>query len=135
MLKTLMLTAATLALITSTSLADDFLTELSNVDVSSFADADISIEDDVLGDLDVDALASEAGTEGEDAIEACFRRCGYRSYGCHYGNFGYGYNHGYNYGCNYHCYQPVYHQYYCHRPVYTTYQVSYCPTYSYWGCY
>ena len=125
MLKTLMLTITSLALLSTVTMADDdLLAELSTFDVAAIADADISIEDDMLADLDVDQLSADAGTE-DDAIEACFRRFGYRSYG------GYGYNYGcYNY-CR-PCYRPCYQHYYVHRPVYT---VTYCPVYTHWGCY
>ena len=67
------------------------------------------------------------GEESEDAIEACFRRFGYR-----YGGWGYGYR----------CYRPYYSYrvchptYYCYRPVYH-YSCYPVVTYyrSYWGCY
>ena len=78
--------------------------------------------DSLLRRLNVDALSADSDN-GEDAIEACFRRF----YGC-YGNY-----YGGCYGYNYHCYRPCYSYYYCYRPVYT-----YCYTpvyYHYWGCY
>ncbi len=99
-----------------------------DLDLSQISDAAIETEEPGLGDLDVDALADQAGDESTDAVEACFRRFGYRSYG---------YGYGYGYSCYrpcysyYHCYQPTY---YCYRPVqYYTYPVvSY---HTYWGCY
>ena len=110
--------------------ADDFMTELSGLDASSIVDADISIEASAF-DIDVDSLSAEAGEEGEVAIEACFRRFGYRSCG-----YGYGYNcHRYNY-CYRPCYRPCYTQYYSYRPCYN-YSYCYRPVHhvSYWGCY
>src|SRR5689334_4932532 len=74
---------------------DDLLKDVASLKASSISDASISIED-ASGALDVDALASNAGTEkSKDAIEACFR------------NFGYGYGCGYGYNC-WNCYQPCY---------------------------
>lgn len=101
--------------------ADD---SLPNLDLAQINDAAIEIDTASLDNLDVDGLAAEAGKEkSEDAIEACFRRFGYR-----YGGYGYS------------CYRPYYSHrycyptYYCYRPVhYYTYPVV---TYrSYWGCY
>ncbi len=104
---------------------DDLFNELSTVSVDSISDADIAIEES-FADIDVDALLDGTTADNDDAVEACFRRFGYRSYR-HYGHYGYGYR----YGCGYRtfrsCYTP---SYYCYRPVY-----SYCPSYSYWGCY
>ena len=103
--------------------------EALDIDLSSIADADIEIVENTL-DLDVDALAADAGEEAEEnAIEACFRRINYRSrsWGC-----GHYYNSCYN-----HCYN------YC-RPLYSYRAITYCPpvcrvictpvsSYS-WGC-
>ena len=99
---------------------DDLFNELSTVSVDSISDADIAIEESI-ADVDVDALLEGTTADSDDAVEACFRRFGYRSYRyCGYG-YGCGYRTFYNY------YTP---SYYCYRPVY-----SYCPSYSYWGCY
>lgn len=133
MFKKLMFAVVPVLMLVGTTFADDGLT----IDASTIADADVNIVDMAL-DIDVDQLAAAAGTEKKtDAIEACFRHCGYSSHG-----WGGGYSSCYS---NYHCYQPYYSysSYCCARPVYYT---SYCqPTYSYscyqpcytsyWGCY
>lgn len=107
--------------------ADDTLPEFNLAEIT---DAAVEIDTASLDNLDVDALASDAGGEdSEDAVEACFRRFGYRHYGCGYG-YGYGYS----------CYRPYYSYrcyptYYSYRPVhYYSYPtvVSYG---GYWGCY
>lgn len=106
---------------------DDLLNELASGNGPDIADASVEVEDFSL-DIDVDELAADADGE-EDAVEACFRRFGYRSWGFRSYGYGYGYN----------CYRPAYsYSYYrpllC-QPVYHTY--SYCaPIVShYWGCY
>lgn len=122
MIKKVLFAVAPLCLLAVGSFAsanDDLLDEVASLNADSINTAEIAIEDFNL-DLDVDALSADV-EDGEDAIEACYRRF-YRSYygGC--------YN---NYRCNY--YRPCYRSYYCYRPVYT-----YCYTpcyYSYWGCY
>ena len=73
MLKNVMLALVPLTMLAASVKADDDL----SIDVASIADADVSIVEAGL-DIDVDQLTAEAGTEdGEDAIEACFRRFGY----------------------------------------------------------
>lgn len=115
MLKKVLFAVAPLCLLAVGSFAnasDDLFDEVASLNADSINAADIAIEDINL-DLDVDALNADV-ENGEDAIEACFRRF-YRSY----------------YGCHY--YRPCYSYYYCYRPVYT-----YCYTpvyYHYWGCY
>lgn len=105
---------------------NDLMSELANVDSLAIADADINVEDFDLGDLDVDQLASAAGQDDDQAVEACFRRIGYHSYSRHYYP---SYSH-HHYYPTYTYYRPLYH----HRTYYTTY---YTPVYhhSYWGCY
>ncbi len=130
MLKKLLFAVVPVLMFAGTTVADDATL---TIDAATIADADVNIVDAAL-DIDVDQLAANAGTENKiDAVEACFRSCGYRSYG-----WGGGYNSCYG-SCysNYGCYQPYYSytSYCCARPVYYT---SYCcqPTYSYyWGCY
>ena len=142
MFKKLMFAVVPVLMLAGITVADDAAL---TIDAATIADADVNIVDDAL-DIDVDQLASDAGSEKKtDAIEACFRSCGYSNHG-----WGGGYNscYGSYYGScysNYGCYQPYYSysSYCCARPVYYT---SYCcqPTYSYscqpvyssyWGCY
>jgi hypothetical protein len=136
MFKKLMFAVVPVLMLAGTTFADD--ADLA-IDASTITDADVNIVDNAL-DIDVDQLSADAGTNNKtDAVEACFRRCGYSSYG-----WGGGYNSCYS---NYNCYQPYYSytSYCCARPVYYS---SYCcqPTYSYsyscqpcytsyWGCY
>ena len=119
MLKKLILAAVPMMFVAVVAVAeDDFLADL---DVASIQDADISIEEAGF-DVDFDKLAEDASGEDE-AIEACFRRFGYCSYGYSY------YRPCYNY-CYSYCYRPVY--YSCYRPVYYH---TYYPVYrNYWGC-
>ena len=123
-----MLKKFVLALMPLTLVASANADEL-DLDLSSIQDADISIVDGDM-DIDVDGLSADAGEEaGEDAIEACFRRFGYR-----YGGWG-GYRHWG--GCYNRCIS------YC-RPLYSYRTITYCPpvyrtvltpVYSYyWGC-
>ena len=124
MFKHLLLVVVALTLMASRACADDdLIKEVASLKVSSITDASISIDEGGIQGLDVDALARDAGgKKSEDAIEACFRRCGYGGYGGGYSC--------YNYGCYNYCYTP----YYCYRPV--CYYSSCYPTYScYWGCY
>ena len=125
MLKKFALALMPLALLATSSVkADDDL----SVDVGSITDAAVEIETADL-DIDVDALSADAGEDTEDAIEACFRRFGYR-----YRGWG-GYRHWG--GCYNRCYN------FC-RPLYSYRTISYCPPvcrtvltpiYSYyWGC-
>ncbi len=137
-LKTLLFAVVPVLMISSaTFAADDFLSEVADLDVSSIVDADNMIEDASLAGLDIDELASNASTKSEDAIEACFRSfgygggCGYRNYGC---NYGYS-----NYGCYNSCYNYNYCQpsYYCYRPCYTYCQpitYTYCQPVTYTYC-
>lgn len=105
------------------------------VDVASISDASVEIVEAGL-DVDVDQLAANAGkAEKTDAVEACFRRCGYQScgWGGNYGCWNSCYNNCYS---NYSCYQPYYSytSYCCVRPVYYTTTVCQ-PLYQHWGCY
>lgn len=124
MLKNLMLALVPLTMLASSVKADDDL----NIDVASIADADVEIVEADL-DIDVDQLSAEAGTQnGDNAIEACFRRFGY-SYR--------GYGRGYYNSCYNHCYN------YC-RPLYSYRTICYAPPvyrcvvtpiyHYYWGC-
>ncbi|MCA9222479.1 MAG: hypothetical protein KDA71_19265 [Planctomycetales bacterium] len=127
MLKKLVFAVVPMLLIATSVMAeDDLFGQVAKLDASSIQDAQIAIEDASLDGLDVDALASNAGENSDQAIEACFRRFGYRHCGW-----------GYNYGYSYNCYSPCYTYYqplYCYRPV--TYVQTYSPCYvSYWGCY
>ena len=118
MLKNVMLALLPLTMLASSVKADDDL----NIDVASIADADVSIVDADL-DIDVDQLTADAGTEdGDDAIEACFRRFGYRGYR--------GYH---NYGCYNYC-RPLYsYRTICYAPP--VYRCVVTPIYHYyWGC-
>ena len=103
---------------------DDLLNELANGQAQNISDASVEIEDFDLN-VDVDALAENAGSEN-DAVEACFRRFGYRSWG-----------HGYGYRC----FRPVYRCYNYYRPlicrpIYHSYHTYCAPVVThYWGCY
>ena len=129
MLKKLFLAVVPLTMLAANVKANDDLA----IDVGSIIDAEVSIVDAAL-DIDVDQLSADAGTEanvenGDEAIEACFRRIGYRHRG-----WGYGYNHCYN-RCYNHCHvRPLYsYRTICYAPP-----VYHCatPVYSYyWGCY
>jgi hypothetical protein len=132
MFKKLLFAVVPVLMLAGTTVADDALT----IDVATIADADVNVVEAGL-DIDVDQLTANVGSEEKtDAIEACFRSCGYSRCG-----WGGGYNSCYGscYGScysSYGCYQPYYSYttYHCARPVYYT---SYCcqPTYSYyWGC-
>ena len=138
MFKKLMFAAVPMLLMICTAQADDVNSTSDaalEIDVESIADASVEILIDDL-DLDVDQLAADAGTgEKIDAVEACFRRCGYRSHG--WGGYSNCWNSGYR-SCysNYSCYQPYYSytSYVCARPVYYTSCICQ-PICSYWGCY
>lgn len=128
MLRKLVLALMPLTLITASATADDSL----NIDIDNITDAEVEIVEADL-DIDVDALAEETGHDSdENAIEACFRRCGYRSHGWRNCRWNSCYNHCYN-RCHNYC-----------RPLYTYRTISYCPpvcrtiitpVYSYyWGC-
>ena len=108
MFKKLMFAVVPVLMLAGTTFADD--ADLT-IDASTITDADVNIVDTAL-DMDVDQLAADAGADKKpDAIEACFRRCGYSSYG-----WGGGYHSCYS---NYSCYQPYYSytSYCCARPV------------------
>jgi len=120
MLKKFALALMPLALLATSSVkADDDL----SVDVASITDAAVEIETADL-DIDVDALSADAGEDTEDAIEACFRRFGYR-----YRGWG-GYRHWG--GCYNYC-RPLYsYRSFCYTPIYHVCR----PIYNcYWGCY
>ena len=129
MFKKLMFAVVPMLMLAGTTFADD--DAALTIDASTIAVADANIVDTDLN-IDVDQLATDAGKENKtDAIEACFRRCGYSNYG-----WGGGYNSCYN-SCYSPCYQPYYSytSYCCARPVY--YTACICqPVYQYyWGCY
>lgn len=120
--KITLILVSSILMISTASANDDLLSELANGKGVNVTDASVEVEDFDL-DVDVDELAENASDDDDDAMEACFRRFGYRSWG-------------YNYGC----YRPVYRSYSYYRPllcqpVYHSY--SYCaPIIShYWGCY
>lgn len=134
MLKRILFAMLPMAMAATFVQADD---NVFNIDVASITDADVNIVEMDL-DIDVDQLAADAGSENsEDAVEACFRRVGYRC-----GGWGRGYGYGgwnsfyrpcYNsWSCyrpchsfrNYYCVQPHYHSCYVASPCYTPY----------WGC-
>ena len=124
MLKKLMLAIVPLTMLAGSVKADDLL----DIDVASITDADVSIVDADL-DIDVDQLSADAGTEeSDDAVEACFRRFGYR-----YGGWGHGcyrtcYNHCYNYCRPLYSYRTI-----CYAPP--VYRCVVTPIYNYyWGC-
>ena len=113
-----------MALAVSFVSADDTMPEFNLAEIN---DAAIEIDTASLDGLDVDGLAAEAGGEdSEDAVEACFRRFGYRH--CGYG-YGYGYR-CYRPSYNYHCYPTNY----SYRPVHY-YRYPAVRYVSYWGCY
>ena len=135
MLKTILFAVTPLLLFVGTVQAGDVLDDIAGIDLASISDASADIEDFDLDGLDMDQLAENAGEE-TDAIEACFRRIGYRRHS----GYGYGfrscyrtYNHCYSHYNNY-CHTSYYSPYYCSRPV--TYAYRYCaPVFtSYWGC-
>ena len=133
MFKKLSLFVVAIALTASFAHAAD---EFAGFDLKSISDANDSVVEASLN-VDVDALANKV--QKEDAVEACFHRCGY------YGGCGYScYNPCYYNSCCYSsCYTPCCYTYTCYQP---TYYVSYTPvcytTYStccyhpcsYWGC-
>lgn len=103
----------------STAMADeDLLSELASSKGANIADATVEIEE-IGMDFDVDELATNADGVETDAMEACFRRFGYRSWG-----------HSYN------CFRPYYSCYSYYRPYFCQPIYNYCaPIVSYWGCY
>jgi hypothetical protein len=126
MLKNVMLALVPLTMLATSVHADDEL----NIDVASITDSEVEIVEVDL-EIDVDQLSADAGTEsGEDAIEACFRRFGYR---CGYRSWGCGYGHGYYNRCYSYC-RPLYsYRTICYAPP--VYRCVATPIYHYyWGC-
>lgn len=116
MFKKVSFVLVSLVLMTSAATAnDDLLNELASSNGADIVDAAVEVEDFDL-DIDVDTLAQNADGEDVDAVEACFRRFGYRSWGWNYGH---------------RCYRPYYRTYsYYSAPIY-----NYCrPVVNYWGC-
>ena len=125
MVKKFSLFVVALVLMAGSAFAED---SIDSLDIASISDANNAVIEANF-DVDVDNLTKSTSDE---AVEACFRRCGWGGYGCYnYGCYNYGcYNYCYPTYSYYHCYTPVYH---CYRPVvYQTY--CYQPL-SYWGCY
>ena len=128
MFKKIALALMPLALLASSVKADDGLA----VDAASITDAEVEIVTNDL-DIDMDALSADVGEDGEQAIEACFRRIGYncRSWGHRY----------YYNSCYSRCYNSCYS--YC-RPLYSYRTICYSPPvyrcvvapiyHCYWGC-
>lgn len=142
MFKKLMMAVVPMLMAACSVQADDVTSDTGasiEIDVASISDASVEIVEAGL-DVDVDQLAANAGkAEKTDAVEACFRRCGYQScgWGGNYGCWNSCYNNCYN-NCysNYSCYPPYYSHtsYCCVRPVY--YATTVCqPLYQHWGCY
>ena len=138
MFKKLMMAVVPMLMAACSVQADDVTSDTGasiEIDVASISDASVEIVEAGL-DVDVDQLAANAGkAEKTDAVEACFRRCGYQScgWGGNYGCWNSCYNNCYS---NYSCYQPYYSHtsYCCVRPVY--YATTVCqPLYQHWGCY
>ena len=138
MFKKLMMAVVPMLMAACSVQADDVTSDSGasiEIDVASISDASVEIVEAGL-DVDVDQLAANAGkAEKTDAVEACFRRCGYQScgWGGNYGCWNSCYNNCYS---NYSCYQPYYSHtsYCCVRPVYYTTTVCQ-PLYQHWGCY
>ena len=138
MFKKLMMAVVPMLMAACSVQADDVTSDSGasiEIDVASISDASVEIVEAGL-DVDVDQLAANAGkAEKTDAVEACFRRCGYQScgWGGNYGCWNSCYNNCYS---NYSCYQPYYSytSYCCVRPVYCTTTVCQ-PLYQCWGCY
>lgn len=126
MFKRITLVLASLVLLGSSALAsDDLLSELASTKGANISDATVEVEDFDLN-IDVDALAENADGEETDAIEACFRRFGYRGWGRGYRSWGYGYR----------CFRPYYSCYSYYRPYFCRPIYNYCaPIANYWGCY
>jgi hypothetical protein len=139
MFKKLMFAVMPMMMVAGSAVADDNATDLT-IDASMITVADANIVEFGI-DVDVDQLTVDAGQDKKvDAIEACFRQCGYSNYGwgghhsC-YGSYQSCYG-GYN-SCYTPCYQPYYsYTSYCvARPVCYS-SCVYQPAYSsYWGCY
>ena len=121
MFKKVTLTIVSLFVLVSAATADDdLLNELASTKGANIADSSIEI-DEVGIDIDVDSLSENADGEEDDAVEACFRRFGYRSWGHSYG---------------YRCFRPYYNCYNVYRPYVCQPVYNYCrPIINYWGCY
>ncbi len=131
-MKNILIAMVPMCLLASSVMAqDDLFSDLASGKSDSINAATSELQDLSLSSLDVAALSENAGDQAkadttvtDDAIEACFRRCGY------WGGYG---------GCYSSCwynscwYNPCYYTYYCYRPVY--YSCYYPTCYSYWGCY
>lgn len=132
MLKSMTLAVAALALTITGAKANDLMDEIGSMDLAAINDSAADVEELDLDALDLDELVAEAGEE-TDAIEACFRRIGFRRGGWGgYRGWGYGrsfHRIGYSYG---HCFN----RYYSCRPIYN-HCYSYCRPVitSYWGCF
>lgn len=118
MFKKVLFVLASLVVATSTAVADDdLLTELANNKGADIVDSQAVVEDINL-DLDMNELTENAQGE-EDAVEACFRRFGYRSFGWGYRSF-----------------RPYYSRYCAPAYSFCRPAFNYCrPAFSYWGCY
>jgi hypothetical protein len=134
MFKKLMFAVVPVLVLAGSAFADD--DAAISIDASTITVADANVVDAAL-DINVDQLASDAGKESKvDAIEACFRRCGYSNYG-----WGGSYNSCYNSYCSSpyfsSCYQPYYSytSYCCARPLYYATYVCQPVCQYYWGCY
>lgn len=130
-LKNIALTFAALFVVASATKANDLMTDLENMDLASINESAADVEEFDLDSLDIDQLAENAGDDNTDAIEACFRRFGYRRGG--WGGWG-GYRHcGFrSFGGCYSYYRPVC----CYRPViHSCYTHCYPVITRYWGCY
>jgi len=130
---TLALAAVTLAI--GSAKANDLMDDLAGMALATINDSAAAVEEFDLAEIDMDGLEANAGGEDSDAIEACFRRIGYRRGGWgHEWGRGYGWRGGFHrFGrCYSYCHRPMY----CYRPI-----VSHCYSYcqpvvtSYWGCF
>ena len=139
MFKKLMFAVVPVMMMAGSAFADDNAADADlTIDASTITVADANIVD-TSPDIDADQLAADAGQDTKvDAIEACFRRCGYSNYGwgggfrsC-YGGYSSCYS-----PCYSSCYQPYYsYTSYCvARPVYYSPYVCHSAYSSYWGCY
>ncbi len=130
---------------------DDLKSMMAKLDNTQAA-ATETVDQDKLGQADVDALLGEETKDSEQAVAACFRRFGgghgsygYSSYSCYRPSYNYCYSPSYSYCApSYNtCYSPYvsYSTSYttCYTPSYSyssCYSPCYTPCYtSYWGCY
>ena len=120
MLKKIVFAVLPMTLFAVSGKADDGL----SIDASTIQDVNASLVENEI-DIDSDALSKEvesAGVDEEEALEACFRRFGYRRFGWGFGQ----------------CYRPYYRTCFTYRPYYHCAPVYRCmtPIYRYyWGCY